>query len=99
MTNTITFTPEKTIKIEAPVVVFEGSIDQLRAEQAAIDERIGDYDEQIAEMQGVRAKLVAQRDEKVALIASVEAKAEVEKVKLEKEAPVAEEVAVVEEVA
>lgn len=80
--NTITFTPDKKIKIEKPTVVFEGSLDQLLAEHAAIEERIGDYDGQIAEMEGERAKLIALRDEKAALIASVETKAETERVDL-----------------
>lgn len=79
--KTITFTDRK-IKIEEPAVLFEGSIEELQAQRAAIDERIGDFDGQIAEMEAVRAKLIAERDEKDALLASVEVQATAESVDL-----------------
>ncbi len=85
--KTITFTPDRKVKIEEPTVVFEGSMDELIAERAAIDERIGDYDGQVAEMEAVRAKLIAERDEKDALLASVEVQATAERVDLTETSP------------
>lgn len=80
--KTITFTGNGKVKIEEPTVLFHDTLDKLQGEVAYINERIGDFDQQIAELDGERQKLIAERDEKLALIESVTTKAEVEKVDL-----------------
>lgn len=88
MNKTITFTQNGNLKVEEATVVFEGSLQELQSERAALEERVAVYEARIAEMEGELAKLIARRDEKDALIASVQVKATAENVDLKKAATV-----------
>ncbi len=78
MPNTITIEQDGKVRVERTAVVFEGDLEALDAEMAAMNEKVADYDKRIAEIEALRAPLVAALAEKEALRDEITAKAVVE---------------------
>ena len=95
--NIITIDAKGKVTVERTAVVFEGDVAALDSERVAIEDKVADYDRRIAEIEALRAPLVAMLADRTALKAEILTKAELEgkvltetKIDLE---PVVEEVA------
>lgn len=84
MTETITINADKTIKVEAPAVLFEGTLDDLQAQIDALTESIASHQANIDQHTELMAKDQAQIDVLQARMDAINAKATKDGIELPK---------------